>query len=226
MSTVSTTINEIKVTGRARRVLIDKAAKLWQRISVWTHASDVEFDDGKTAQDKVGAINGITSDFEKGTQDIAASSILTKKIKNDLNDGIINDRIQLIILPDGTLGWKKDGADTVLPFSSFRKENIYTGDIWMSSMNNIKYNTGGKKPKIVFVWDDNFSGWQSILVDFYDTISGYKFCHSYTLQNDGDPITSNNSGITILDDGFYWKRTYGESDDNCFLHYGHYWAIV
>lgn len=116
MSTVSTTVNEVIVTGRKKRRLIDKAAKLWQRISYWTKACDVEFDDGKTAQEKVGAINGITSNFQIGSDDIAASSKLTNKIKIDLNNGIINDHIQLVIMDNGKLGWKKDGADTVTPF--------------------------------------------------------------------------------------------------------------
>lgn len=40
------TINEQIVTGRTHRVLLDKAAKLWQRISFWTKASDVEFNNG------------------------------------------------------------------------------------------------------------------------------------------------------------------------------------
>ena len=124
MSTVSTTINEIVEIGKAERKLIDKAAKLWLRISRWTHATDVEFYDGKTAQEKVGNINGITSDFNIGQDDIAASSFMTKRIKTDLNDGIINDRIQLVIQPDGTLGWKKDGADTVIPFKGEVKQII------------------------------------------------------------------------------------------------------
>lgn len=117
MSTVSTTVNEVIITGKKHRRLIDKAAKLWQRISYWTKACDVEFDDGKTAQEKVGAINGITSDFTYGKSDIAASSLLTKKIKDDLNEGIINEHIQFVIRDNGKLGWKKDGADTVYPFS-------------------------------------------------------------------------------------------------------------
>lgn len=73
-------VNEIIVTGRVKRRLIDKAAKLWQKISYWTKASDVEFDDGKTAEEKVGDINGITSDFTVGQDDIAASSFITKKL--------------------------------------------------------------------------------------------------------------------------------------------------
>lgn len=140
MSTVSTTVNEVIVTGRKKRRLIDKAAKLWQRISYWTKACDVEFDDGRTAQEKVGAINGITSNFSEGAEDIAASSLLTKKIKDDLNEGIINDRIQLVVREDGTLGWKKDGADTVYPFST---DNGFIGMVVAGnshSGNNVIYN--------------------------------------------------------------------------------------
>ncbi len=123
-------VNEIIVTGRVKRRLIDKAAKLWQKISYWTKASDVEFDDGKTAEEKVGDINGITSDFTVGQDDIAASSFITKKIKTDLNAGKINDRIQLVIQPDGTLGWKKDGADAVIPFKG-KVKGIIDNPAWL-----------------------------------------------------------------------------------------------
>ncbi len=54
-------INEEIVTGRKFRKLIDEANKLWQRISFWTKASDVEFDDGQTAETKIRDINGALS---------------------------------------------------------------------------------------------------------------------------------------------------------------------
>lgn len=44
------TVNEQIVTGRTHRVLLDKAAKLWQRISFWTKASDVEFNNGTSLE--------------------------------------------------------------------------------------------------------------------------------------------------------------------------------
>lgn len=46
-------INEEIVTGRKFRKLVDEATKLWQRISFWTKACDVEFDDGETAEEKI-----------------------------------------------------------------------------------------------------------------------------------------------------------------------------
>lgn len=53
-------INETIVTGRKFRKLVDEATKLWQRISFWTKASDVEFDDGKTAQEKLGNLRFVS----------------------------------------------------------------------------------------------------------------------------------------------------------------------
>lgn len=68
------TVNEQIVTGRAHRVLIDKINKLWQKISFWTKASDVEFNDGNTAETKVGAINGITDSLSATNSNVALSA--------------------------------------------------------------------------------------------------------------------------------------------------------
>ncbi len=53
-------INEQIVTGRKFRKLLDEATKLWQRISFWTKASDVEFDDGRTAEEKLGKLSFVS----------------------------------------------------------------------------------------------------------------------------------------------------------------------
>lgn len=50
-------VNETIVTGRKYRKCIDAANKLWQRISFWTKASDVEFDDGLNAEEKISELN-------------------------------------------------------------------------------------------------------------------------------------------------------------------------
>lgn len=52
-------LNEQIVTGRKFRKCIDVANKIWQRISFWTKASDVEFNDGETAEDKVMALSNL-----------------------------------------------------------------------------------------------------------------------------------------------------------------------
>lgn len=78
------TVNEQIVTGRAHRVLIDKVAKLWQKISFWTKSSDVEFNDGKSAETKVGAIDGITDSLASTSSRIAASAKALSTVNNKL----------------------------------------------------------------------------------------------------------------------------------------------
>ena len=60
-------INEIIVTGRKHRRLVDKTSKLWQRTSFWTKARDVEFDDGQNLEAK---INSLINFFQAGVEKI------------------------------------------------------------------------------------------------------------------------------------------------------------
>ena len=77
-------INEEIVTGRKFRKLVDEATKLWQKISFWTKACDVEFDDGKTAEEKLGAINGITDSLTSTSSNIALSAAAGKNLQNQV----------------------------------------------------------------------------------------------------------------------------------------------
>ena len=137
-------MKETIVTGRKFRRLADEAQNLWQRISFWTKASDLEFDDGKTAEAKVGGINGITSDISCNNDDIASSIKPVHDIKSNLDQGIINNRIQLVIDDDGNLGWKKDGADTVIPFKRDVKISfVNVGTIDVTRTANAPSTAGG-----------------------------------------------------------------------------------
>ena len=79
-------VNEIIVTGRKFRKLIDEATKLWQRISFWTKASDVEFDDGSDAETKFGAINGITDSLTSTSSNVAASATAVKTLNDKITE--------------------------------------------------------------------------------------------------------------------------------------------
>lgn len=65
-------INETVVTGRKFRKLLDKTTHLWQRISFWTSASDVEFSDGSVLENRFGAltnhVNAIKSNVDTITE--------------------------------------------------------------------------------------------------------------------------------------------------------------
>lgn len=77
-------INEEIVTGRKFRKLVDEAAKLWQRISFWTMACDLEFNDGKTAEEKLGKINGITDSLTSKSSNIALSSAAGNNLQTQI----------------------------------------------------------------------------------------------------------------------------------------------
>ena len=80
------TVNEQIVTGRKFRKLVDEATKLWQRISFWTKASDVEFEDGMTAETKVGSIKGITADLDTTEAGYAADMTAVTQLYSNLTD--------------------------------------------------------------------------------------------------------------------------------------------
>ena len=68
---------------------VDAVNNLFDTMSFWTHSKDVEFVDGKNAETKVGAINGITSDISGEADDIAASI----KCVNELNSSLIKHKL-------------------------------------------------------------------------------------------------------------------------------------
>lgn len=84
-------VNEQIVTGRKFRKLVDEATKLWQRISFWTKASDVEFNDGSTAETKMGAINGITDSLASTSSNVAASAKALNQLNNKLTSQLPGD---------------------------------------------------------------------------------------------------------------------------------------
>lgn len=61
-------MKEINVTGQFYRILVDKTNKIWHRLSFWTKASDVQFDDGSFLQNKTfgHAILKRSSDYKEG----------------------------------------------------------------------------------------------------------------------------------------------------------------
>ena len=82
------TVDEIKITGKKYRVW-NAINEWWERISYWTAASDVEFEDGKNAEEKVTEIDEtlterlnefeeeVTEDIEQLQQDAILKSELT-----------------------------------------------------------------------------------------------------------------------------------------------------
>lgn len=78
-------INETISTGNKYRRLKDASTKLWQRISFWTKASDVEFDNGMTVEASLGSIQGITDSVTSTSSNIAASAKAVQTLNNSLS---------------------------------------------------------------------------------------------------------------------------------------------
>lgn len=78
-------IDETIITGRKYRV---KSGSIWKRLSFWTKAADVECEDGKTVEEKIGPINGITDDTDSVSSDLAASAKAVKTVKDDVKNSI------------------------------------------------------------------------------------------------------------------------------------------
>ena len=75
------------VLHRDYKVLADNTigAFIWNRLSFWTHASDVQFDDGKTAQQKVGEINGLTTSTTITTPGYAADATVVNALNKKVS---------------------------------------------------------------------------------------------------------------------------------------------
>lgn len=78
-------VNEIIQKGNAYRICIDDSDETnlkWARQSFWTAASDVEFEDGMTAEEKIGSFKGI-ADADGSTND--GYMVDTKYLKQQLS---------------------------------------------------------------------------------------------------------------------------------------------
>lgn len=70
-------------TGAVYRVLAAISPVTWNKLSFWTKASDVNFNDSKTAEQKVGAIDGISSDENSNSSSYAASTELVQGLTGE-----------------------------------------------------------------------------------------------------------------------------------------------
>lgn len=140
-------LNEQIVTGRSFRKCIDVANKLWQKISFWTKASDVEFDDGENAETKLGSIKGITADLNTTETGYAADMTALTQLNNQI-DGLeqyINNKyselntkvdnaisggdlaapytLNLLNTPYTDVGWNPYNADNSIWYTKFSTAN-------------------------------------------------------------------------------------------------------
>lgn len=149
----------------------------FQLVSHWTNANTLQFDDGKTAQAKLGAIDGISSSKDSSSDKIAASTKLVSELNSNLT--AIDQNLagyKFGKTPDGKPGYiVPGGADTVIPFN--RVINI-TGE----TVGNRFTITLGFQPDLLYV----------------EFGSKYEVKRLYSIYsgNNVDSVTVNSDGFT------------------------------
>lgn len=131
-------VNEQIVSGRKYRRFLDPATRLWQRISYWTMASDVEFTDGKNAEEKFSELDSSTKNLQqnltnannlansaKTTADNNASSI--RQIQNALGGCSFSYENGKFLI-NGQGGQKPLGGEVVVETGQFSFDGRGSGE--------------------------------------------------------------------------------------------------
>ena len=180
-------MSEQIVTGKKYRILTDVAQKIWQRVSFWTKSSDVEFNDGKTAETKVGAIDGITDSLVSTSSNIAASA----KAVSELNGNI--DKLS------GGIEYKI--LDSVTGTSPITITGEYNELLIICEYNNYAYNfvipvIYLSDTEKIFSIGNYLTGTNSGFVQVVTTSHNIRILHFYT-QVDPAIDRAKNAKITI-----------------------------
>ena len=120
------------IVSKKFRILSDATNKVWNRISFWCKASDVEFNNGNKEQTTLGSITGISDSLTSTSSNVAASAASVKA----LNDKITELSSNLGGKPE--LLWTNSN-----PTSDFPAQTL---NIDLSKYNKLKYR---------FFWDPN-----------------------------------------------------------------------
>ncbi len=132
-------VNETIVTGRYFRRCTDVANKVWQRISFWHKASDCEFDDGQTAQAKVGAIKGITTSTSVTETGYAADMTTVKNLQtqiNELNSNLGNKPVLLWTNEENSKGSISTVSNKTIELTDVDKYNAFIIEAQRSTAKN------------------------------------------------------------------------------------------
>ena len=171
----------------------------FQLVSHWTKANTLEFDDGKTAQDKLGAIDGISSSRESNSDKIAASTALVSELNSDLGG------YKFSKTTDGKPGFiVPGGADTVIPFK--KDPIIKSGSNTDSGWGNFVINTGLERIDLFMARYDG-SYYNGMLLYVRSTSSGWSIIMNHNLNKSAlnSLFTINGGAVTIQNKSGLWS---------------------
>lgn len=193
-------VSEKKVTGKFYRIW-STADKLWHRISFWTHANDVEFNDGKTAQTKVGAIKGITTSTNTHETGYAADATTITTLNQSVTT--LNQSVTELNQSLGNL--KLNGLGN-LKLNGLSSLKIDAGTV-------VKEVKSGNNSFVLFNFQqvkDIFDSQDLVATDIVILVS----------NGDGRAFPSHLEGVTFLNDSWHvvFKDTL-QGDMNCRVQY-------
>lgn len=149
-------------TGHYFNRCTDPENNIFETYSFWHKASDCEFDDGTTAQEKLGAIKGILSSTNVTESGYAADAAVVSNLSNRL---CVNNTDFIFDYQNGKYGYNTDsqrGADTFHPFSEIEKDKLLEA-LKYSGLNLDENSTADEiyaalrqtYPEHVILWGDN-----------------------------------------------------------------------
>lgn len=213
-------------TGRKYRKCIDNTSgnKKWERYSFWSKASDVEFNDGTTVENKMGSFKGVTTN-ENQSAGYAADVTLLKSIKTALTNSItsvstsVTNLNNLITSVSNRLGGMRFYEDStgkyVVGADSVPKKLGSVPDI-ITQLNNTSYTTENVN------YDEknrtDVQQWKNYRNLIFDIKSSYPNYASLTVDNFYFCITKSNishyidAGTNIYDPSpFTMEKEYNPS---------------
>lgn len=158
--------------------------KIWNRYSFWTHASDVEFDDGSTLEERISSIKGATNDIN-AEAGYAADISLVRSIRDTLKnliDGLsnvvngINNRLGGLTFYEDSNGKWVVGADSVpkkLDSGKKQSEWMVVGEEWFGDNSGVPGQHSGSQGNFVgkyggYILEHGVNSHRYVLAKDYD----------------------------------------------------------
>lgn len=188
-------------TGRKYRKCVDNTSgnKVFERYSFWGKASDIEFNDGTTAESKVGSFKGVTTN-ENQVAGYAADVTLVKSIKTSLSNLItsltnlvnsINTRLGGFTFYEDSTGKYVVGADSVPKKLGSVPDVITQSESSLYTTESIEYDRNGDwwKVRYNYIFDiaSVSANYASLTAeDFYFCILKCQISHYFKTDNDAN----------------------------------------
>lgn len=128
------------IVSKVYRVLTDVSSRVWDKISFWCLAKDVELANGKNLETTCGSITGITSSLTSTSTTMAASASAIKQLNDkiaDLNSNLVKELVVNVGVISDVANNKVVGTFTV-PKGNFSQ--IYLGGSSAISTSSMTYN--------------------------------------------------------------------------------------